>query len=49
MEKKTVRTIWGVYGILAIAGTVGSYLWYKRFFKNLSKSSTPEYDDEETA
>ena len=47
MEKKTVYTIWGIYGLLAIAGSVGSLIWYKRFLKNLSKSST-EYDDEET-
>ena len=27
MQKKTVMSIWGIYGILAIAGTVGSYIW----------------------
>ena len=44
MEKKTVMTIWGIYGILAIAGTVGSYIWAKKQWKLAFK--TTEVDEE---
>lgn len=47
MEKKTVLTIWGIYGLVAIAGSVASLVWTRKQMKQWW-SSTPKCADEET-
>lgn len=48
MEKKTVRTIWGIYGIIAIAGTVASYVWARKQWKQMIETTEYVDLDEET-
>ena len=46
MQKKTVMSIWGIYGILAIAGTVGSYIWARKQWKSLCKCTETDVGEE---